>query len=99
MNTMVKDFFTSNGMPLALALLAMNLAAFLCMGLDKRKAKSKRWRISEASLLVLCFFGGALGGLLGMLLFRHKTRHLKFMVLAPLFLVLQLIPVALYYLP
>ena len=57
---------------------AVSLVAFLTYGLDKRKAKKKRWRTPEAVLLGLGFFGGAVGALIGMNLFRHKTRHWYF---------------------
>lgn len=70
-------------------LILVNLLAFAAMGVDKRRAGKKEWRIPEASLLALAFLGGALGGTLGMLLFHHKTRHPKFTVLLPLFLLLQ----------
>lgn len=57
---------------------AMSLAALIVYGADKWKARRGRWRIPEKVLLLLSFFGGAVGGLLGMLLFRHKTRHWYF---------------------
>ncbi len=60
------------------ALLALNLLALLLYGIDKARAKAGRWRIPEATLLALGFLGGALGALLGMRLWRHKTRHWYF---------------------
>ena len=57
---------------------ALSAAAFLLYGLDKLKAKMDAWRIAEKTLLGLSFIGGAAGGLLAMLLFRHKTRHWYF---------------------
>lgn len=65
----------------------ISLAAF---GLDKRLAVSKRRRIPESALIFLTVAGGAVGSALGMLLFRHKTRHAKFTVAVTVFLVLQL---------
>lgn len=59
-------------------LAAVSLAAFILYGVDKSRAKRGAWRISEKALLCLSFFGGAAGGLLGMVLFRHKTRHRYF---------------------
>lgn len=56
----------------------MSVLAFLAYGFDKRKAKKKRWRTPEAVLLCFGFFGGAVGALIGMNLFRHKTRHWYF---------------------
>lgn len=59
-------------------LAAVSLAAFVLYGVDKSRARRGAWRISEKALLCLSFFGGAAGGLLGMVLFRHKTRHWYF---------------------
>ena len=56
----------------------MSLLSLIAYARDKRKAKKQRWRIPEAVLLSLGFFGGAVGSLLGMKLFRHKTRHWYF---------------------
>lgn len=70
-------------------LAAINLCAFALYGLDKRKAVRHQWRISEATLLSVAALGGGGGALLGMILFRHKTRHPKFTVLVPLLLVIH----------
>ena len=72
-------------------LIAINLTAFLCYGIDKEKAKRHKYRISEFMLLCLAFIGGSPGALLGMLLFHHKTKHIKFVVLVPLFLALHIL--------
>ena len=56
----------------------MSLLAFVFYGADKLKAKQGAWRVPEKVLLSLSFFGGAPGGILGMLLFRHKTKHWYF---------------------
>lgn len=66
-----------------------NVYNFILMGVDKKKAIKKQWRIRESTLLFSAFCFGALGSLLGMLLFRHKTKHLKFIILVPTFLVIQ----------
>lgn len=73
-----------------LTLLIINIVAFAAYGIDKRKAKKGRWRIPESTLLLLAFLGGALGALLGMRTFHHKTKHWKFKILVPLFLALQI---------
>lgn len=70
-------------------LIAVNFAAFLLYGADKKKAIRHQWRIPERVLLGFAFFGGSLGALLGMSVFRHKTKHWKFRILVPLFLVLH----------
>lgn len=71
-------------------LVAVNLFAFALYGLDKLKAKRGAWRIPEATLLLIALLGGSAGALLGMELFRHKTKHWKFKILVPLFLVLHI---------
>ena len=76
---------------LFLYLLFINVAAFAAMFADKRRAVQRRWRVPERTLFFLAFIGGAAGALLGMFIFRHKTRHLSFRVLLPLFLLLNLI--------
>ena len=63
---------------LLLFLGGMSLVTLTVYGLDKAKARARRWRIPESVLLLLSFFGGAAGGLLGMLIFRHKTRRWYF---------------------
>ena len=73
------------------ALLLINLFAFALYGIDKAKAKRGAWRIPEATLLLVAFLGGSFGALLGMELFRHKTKHAKFRILVPLFLVLHIV--------
>ena len=73
-----------------LLLAAVNLLAFVLYGVDKLKAKKGAWRIPEATLLLVAFLGGSVGALLGMEVFRHKTRHAKFRILVPLFLILHI---------
>ena len=72
-------------------LVAINLFSFILMGYDKHCARRGRWRVPERVLFLsaLCF--GGLGGTLGMFLFHHKTRHLHFRILFPLFLIIQVL--------
>lgn len=56
----------------------MSLVAFILYGVDKKKAKKGAWRIPEAVLLNFGFFGGAIGAMIGMKAFRHKTKHWYF---------------------
>ena len=63
---------------LALYLVCVNLCAFLLMGIDKRRAKKDRFRIPERTLFLPVVLGGGLGGIVGMKLFRHKTKHRYF---------------------
>lgn len=76
---------------LAWYLTAINLLLLIMMGADKIRAKQHRWRISERMLFVIAALGGSLGGLLGMLIFRHKTKHLVFEIGFPLLLVLHIV--------
>ena len=69
------------------ALLVLSLIAFVLYGADKEKAVRRTRRIPEKTLLLSAAFGGALGALLGMLVFRHKTKHPRFMLGVPLMLV------------
>lgn len=69
----------------------INLVSFTCFGIDKSRARRSRWRMSEGSLISLALFGGSLGALLGMHVFRHKTQKPKFSIGIPLILVLQIL--------
>ena len=73
-----------------LLLVAVNLVSFTLYGLDKLKAKKGLWRIRESTLLLIAALGGSVGALLGMEVFRHKTKHWQFKVLVPVFLVLHI---------
>lgn len=71
-------------------LIAVNVLAFALMGLDKSKARRGAWRIPEKVLFLAALLGGSLGALLGMFAFRHKTKHLRFVLGLPVILLLQL---------
>ncbi len=74
---------------LLLVYAVISLIAFVLYGADKWKAKRRSWRIRESVLLTLSFLGGAVGGSLGMMLFRHKTKHWYFVAVNFLGLVWQ----------
>ena len=57
------------------------MVTLVLYALDKIKAQNGLWRIPEKVLLGFSLLGGAVGGLLGMNLFRHKTKHWYFWVL------------------
>ena len=59
-------------------LVLVNLAAFVLMGVDKRRARRDLWRVPEKTLFLPVLLGGGLGGVLGMRIFRHKTKHWYF---------------------
>lgn len=71
-------------------LLLANVVTFIAYGIDKYKAKKGKWRISEATLLLMAFVGGCIGAWLGMKAFYHKTMHKKFYIGVPTFFILQL---------
>lgn len=68
----------------------VNLAGFALMGIDKKRAVRGAWRISEAALFLSALIGGSLGCILGMRLFRHKTRHWYFVLGMPAILIAQI---------
>ena len=75
---------------LGLYLLAVNGLAFGAFGWDKRLAQRGLRRVPEARLLLYAALGGALGALLGMRYFHHKTRKPLFRILVPLLLLLHI---------
>ena len=75
---------------LAYYLLAINAVAFIMYGIDKYKAKKAKWRISEATLLLLAVLGGSIGAWMGMKVWHHKTMHKKFKYGIPAILLIQI---------
>ena len=73
--------------------LLINIITFLAYGLDKLKAVKNWWRIPEWALIGLAVIGGSLGAFLGMVVFRHKTRKLKFRFGIPLIILLHALAV------
>lgn len=67
----------------------MSVILFVLMGYDKRLSRSHRRRIPERRLFLLAILGGALGGVLGMQIFRHKTQHIQFLLYFPLLALAQ----------
>lgn len=70
-------------------LLAINALSFILFGLDKYKAKKGKWRISEATLLMIAVIGGSIGAWSGMRLWHHKTMHKKFKYGIPVIMIMQ----------
>lgn len=67
----------------------INLITFIAFGVDKYKARRNKWRIPESNLIFLSIMGGSTGGMLSMLIFRHKTHKMKFKIGMPSILVFQ----------
>jgi uncharacterized membrane protein YsdA (DUF1294 family) len=72
---------------LQILMLAANGISLVAFGIDKLNSKKRGTRIPESRLLLLAFFG-PFGALASMLLFRHKTRKIKFLII-PIFAILQ----------
>lgn len=77
------------GYILAIYFIAVNITAFAMMGVDKKKAVRHEWRIPEARLFGSALLGGGMGAVIGMYVFRHKTRHWYFVVGMPLIIILN----------
>ena len=65
--------------PILFYLLIINLITFFVWGYDKKMARKNANRISETRLLWLIFLGGLFGGIIGMLIFRHKISKRAFL--------------------
>ena len=70
---------------------ALNILGLALMGIDKWKARKGAFRIPEATLFIIAIIGGSIGSILGLYLFRHKTRHWYFVYGMPAILILQLL--------
>lgn len=79
-----------------LYLFVINVIAFLMFGIDKWKAQKDRYRIPEKTLLGVALLGGSIGAGIGMWLFRHKTRKMKFCLGVPIIFLIQ-VGVAIYF--
>lgn len=69
----------------------VNVVTFIIYGIDKYKAIKVKWRIPEATLLLMAVFGGSIGAWLGMRVFHHKTMHKKFHIGVPTIIILQIV--------
>lgn len=75
---------------IAFYLTAVNIIGFALFGIDKRRAVRHAWRIKESTLFITAIIGGSVGCIIGMQVFRHKTKHMKFVIGMPLILILQI---------
>ena len=81
----------SGGWTVLLVWLAViNLLTFIVYGADKRRARKGKWRVPEKTLFLLPLLGGSVGGILGMRVFHHKTKHWYFRIGLPLILLAQI---------
>ena len=72
---------------LLIYLIIINIITFAMYGVDKRKAIRHKWRVPESTLIMAAWIGGAVGAVLGMAVFHHKTLKWKFRVSVPTALV------------
>ena len=86
----VRDLLTTPAGALAVWLIAINLVTFAVYGIDKRRARRGAWRVPEKTLFLLPLLGGSIGALLGMRVFRHKTKHWYFVWGVPAILLAQI---------
>ncbi|HBZ6635052.1 DUF1294 domain-containing protein [Clostridium botulinum] len=70
-------------------LLFINFIGFSIMLVDKKRAIHKEWRVPEKNLIGISIIGGSIGMILGMFTFRHKTKHLKFLLGIPVIIIIQ----------
>lgn len=68
----------------------MSIISFILYKVDKNRAVKKQWRIKEVVLLGSSFLFGSIGGLCGMYLLRHKTKHWYFVVINFLSLIIHI---------
>ncbi len=76
-------------MVLTVYIALMSVVLLVMMKVDKERARRNQYRISERTLWVMALLGGAIGGVIGMQLFRHKTKHLSFRFGFPLLALLD----------
>ena len=72
------------------ALVVTNAVALALMAIDKRRARRGGRRIPEKTLFLAAGCFGGLGGVLGMHVFRHKTKHWYFRLFFPMMLAAQI---------
>ena len=86
-----------NYLHIALIYLAIiNVVTFSMYGIDKWKAKKSKWRIPEATLLMMAVVGGSIGAWLGIKVWHHKTLHKKFRFGVPAIIIVQLAIIGYY---
>ena len=74
---------------IVIAVVMSAVSVIVCIADKLRSKKKVRTRVSEATLMTLSAFGGALFMFLTMLIIRHKTKHSRFMVCLPLMIIYQ----------
>lgn len=81
---LIRDFLSAEFYNFIFYIILLSIVTLVFFGIDKYKAMRRKWRIPEAVLLSLTVIGGAFGGIIGMILFRHKIRKPMFFIIVPL---------------
>ena len=88
-NTLFMEIFTTQN--IVIYIIVINILTFLAMLWDKHEAKKGEWRVSEKTLFTFVLLGGGIGGILGMYIFRHKTKKWYFKYGFPIILILEIV--------
>lgn len=88
---LIREFLSAKFYNLVVYIVILSLLTFILFGIDKYKAITRKWRVPEALLLSLTVIGGAFGGILGMIIFRHKIRKPMFYIIVPFAFVLYVL--------
>ncbi|QEK13597.1 DUF1294 domain-containing protein [Crassaminicella thermophila] len=78
-----------------LYVLIINIYTFCLTGIDKYKARKEKWRVNEKNFFITALLGGAAGVMMGMVMFRHKTKHKTFYIGIPVIYIINMICVSL----
>ncbi|WP_099191538.1 DUF1294 domain-containing protein [Tepidibacter mesophilus] len=96
-NTGINQHLNNLGIYLVYYYIIINIYGFIITGVDKRKARRRQFRTKELSFFVSSLLGGALGVVMGMTVFRHKTQKREFYIGIPSIFLLNLVVLFLIY--
>lgn len=74
-------------------IIIINIISFFIMLYDKKQAIYHNFRISEKTIFIVSLLLGGIGTYVGMYVFRHKTKHLKFTISIPIVIILNIISI------
>ena len=78
-------------------IILINIIGCFIMLIDKKKAENGKWRIQEKTIFMVTILGGGIGTILGMYIFRHKTKKLQFTIGLPVITILEIIGFVYYF--
>lgn len=76
---------------LTIYFLLINVVGFIIFAIDKRRANRHKQRISERTLWLIAFIGGAMGSYLAMHVIRHKNKKPIFVIGFALLIVINVL--------